>query len=104
MIRKAGIMFVHRDCYEEYQRRHAEIWPEMAAELKAHGAHHYSIFLDKETGKLFTYVEIDDEAKWNSMAQTDICQKWWAYMKPLMETNPDNSPVEIGLDEVFYLA
>ncbi|MCM3728765.1 L-rhamnose mutarotase [Neobacillus cucumis] len=103
MIRKASIMFVNRDSYDEYKRRHDEIWPEMAAELKAHGAHNYSIFLDKETGRLFAYVEIEDEEKWEYMSQTAICKKWWAYMEPLMETNADNSPVSINLEEVFYL-
>ncbi|TWE09090.1 L-rhamnose mutarotase [Neobacillus bataviensis] len=103
MIRKASIMFVNRDSYDEYKRRHDEIWPEMAAELKAHGAHNYSIFLDKETGRLFAYVEIEDEEKWEYMSQTAICKKWWAYMEPLMDTNADNSPVSINLEEVFYL-
>jgi L-rhamnose mutarotase len=75
----------------------------MADELKAHGAYNYSIFLDKETGRLFAYVEIEDEAKWDQMSETEICKKWWAYMEPLMDTNPDNSPIAINLDEVFHL-
>lgn len=103
MIRKASIMFVNKDSYEEYKRRHDEIWPEIVAELKAHGAHNYSIFLDKETGRLFAYLEIEDEKLWEQMAETEICQKWWKYMKPIMKTNPDNSPVSINLDEVFHL-
>ncbi|MGW6108612.1 L-rhamnose mutarotase, partial [Bacillus subtilis] len=40
MKRKASIMFVHQDKYEEYNQRHDDIWPEMAEALKAHGAHH----------------------------------------------------------------
>lgn len=104
MIRKASIMFVYKDQYEEYQRRHDELWPEMEKELKEHGAHNYSIFLDEESGQLFAYLEIEDEERWNQMASTDICQKWWTYMEPLMETNPDNSPVSKELKSVFYLA
>lgn len=104
MLRKASIMTVYKDKYEEYKRRHDQIWPEMAKELKAHGARNYSIFLDRGTGKLFAYVEIADEKLWAEMAQTAICRKWWDYMAPLMETNPDNSPVGIDLDEVFHLA
>ncbi|WP_046174277.1 L-rhamnose mutarotase [Domibacillus indicus] len=104
MIRKASVMTVYKDQYEEYKKRHDELWPEMAAELKAHGAHNYSIFLEEETGKLFAYVEVESEEKWAGMAETEICQKWWAYMEPLMETNPDNSPVSRELKDVFYLA
>ncbi|MCV9885407.1 L-rhamnose mutarotase [Metabacillus halosaccharovorans] len=104
MIRKASIMYVYKDKYEEYQRCHDELWPEMEKELKEHGAHNYSIFLDEESGQLFAYLEIEDEERWNQMASTDICQKWWTYMEPLMETNPDNSPVSKELKSVFYLA
>ena len=104
MIRVATKMKVYPDCYEAYIRRHDKLWPEMKAVLKSHGVHHYSIFLDEETGTLFAYVEIESEAKWAQVAQTEVCQKWWAYMKDLMETNPDNSPKSQGLKEVFYLA
>jgi L-rhamnose mutarotase len=30
-------------------------------------------------------------------------QKWWAFMGDIMESNADNSPVSIPLEEVFYL-
>jgi L-rhamnose mutarotase len=30
-------------------------------------------------------------------------KKWWAYMKNIMESNPDNSPVSVPLEEVFYM-
>jgi L-rhamnose mutarotase len=30
-------------------------------------------------------------------------KKWWAYMKDIMDTNADNSPVAVGLEEVFHL-
>lgn len=104
MIRKASVMTVYKDQYEEYKKRHDELWPEMAVELKTHGASNYSIFLEEATGKLFAYVEIESEDKWAQMASTDICQKWWAFMEPLMETNPDRSPVSTELKDVFYLA
>ncbi len=104
MIRKAFVMSVHPDKHEEYRRRHNPIWPELAAELKAHGAHNYSIFLHPATNQLFGTVEIEDEARWAGMAQTAICRKWWASMRELMPSNPDNSPVSEDLREVFHLA
>ncbi len=103
MIRKASVMKVFEGCHDEYKKRHDELWPEMEVELKNHGAHHYSIFLDSKTNNLFAYVEIESEEKWNAMAQTDICRKWWAYMKDIMEANEDNSPVATELKQVFYL-
>jgi L-rhamnose mutarotase len=103
MLRKAFVMHLRAGCEEEYRRRHNPIWPEMAAALKARGAKNYSIFLHRETNQLFGYVEIDDETQWSSMAQTDVCRRWWAYMAPLMATNPDHSPVTQDLAEVFHL-
>jgi len=103
MIRKASIMKVYLNCFDEYKKRHDELWPEMAAVLKEHGGHNYSIFLDEATGTLFAYVEIESEERWDAVAQTEICQKWWSYMKDIMEVNSDNSPVSTPLKDVFYL-
>ncbi len=103
MLRKAFVMSVFPDCHDEYQRRHNPIWPELAEVLKAHGAHHYSIFLDEKRHLLFGYVEIESQTQWDAVAQTDVCQRWWKHMTDVMPANPDNSPVSDELKPVFYL-
>jgi L-rhamnose mutarotase len=103
MIRKAFLMRLKPGQQAEYERRHNPIWPELQAVLKAHGVSNYSIFLDAPTGKLFAYAEIESEERWQAIAQTEVCQRWWAYMKDLMETKADNSPQAIELNEVFHL-
>jgi L-rhamnose mutarotase len=103
MIRKAFVMSVNPDAHGEYERRHRPIWPELQAVLAAHGVHNYSIFLDAGTHTLFGYVEIEDEARWNAIASTPECRKWWAYMRDVMPSNPDNSPVSRELREVFHM-
>lgn len=103
MIRKASIMQVHPDKHAEYKKRHDEIFPELVKELKAHGDHNYSIFLDSKRNLLFAYVEIESEERWDAVAKTAACQKWWAFMKDIMPSNPDNSPISESLAEVFYL-
>jgi len=103
MIRKAFVMSVTAGQEAEYERRHRPIWPELERTLKAHGVHNYSIFLHPETRQLFGYVEIEDEARWNAIAQTPICRQWWAYMKEIMPSNPDHSPVSRELREVFHI-
>ncbi|OTQ71677.1 MULTISPECIES: L-rhamnose mutarotase [unclassified Gilliamella] len=104
MIRKASIMQVHPDKHAEYKKRHDEIFPDLMKELKAHGAHNYSIFLDCKRNLLFAYVEIESEERWDAVAKTAACQKWWAFMKDIMPSNSDNSPISEPLTEVFYLA
>ncbi|MBN1515116.1 L-rhamnose mutarotase [Candidatus Sumerlaeota bacterium] len=103
MIRKAFKMQVFPEFHAEYEKRHNPIWPELEQTLKDHGAHNYSIFLDTETNALFAYVEIEDEERWNSIASTDVCQRWWKHMGDVMPSNPDNSPVSSDLKEVFHI-
>nr|WP_313956681.1 L-rhamnose mutarotase [Vibrio jasicida] len=104
MIRKAFVMQLNEDCKAEYKKRHDEIWPELVDVLKSHGGHNYSIFLHEGTNQLFGYVEIENEDRWQQVAETKACQKWWSFMQDIMATNSDNSPQSIQLDSVFYLA
>ena len=103
MIRKAFLMSVNPDAHAEYEKRHRPIWDDLTAILKRHGVANYSIFLDEETSHLFGYAEIESEEEWNAIAQTDECRRWWTYMRDIMPTNDDNSPVSHGLREVFHL-
>lgn len=104
LIRKAFVLEVNAGCEDEYERRHRPIWAELEGVLKAHGAHRYSIFLHPGTRQLFGYVEVEDEAKWNAIASTEVCQRWWKHMADIMPCNSDNSPVAVELREVFHLA
>jgi len=88
---------------EEYRKRHNEIWPELVKLLKDAGIGNYSIFLDEETNTLFAYQEQSGENSSQDLGTTEIVKKWWKYMADLMETNPDNSPVTVPLEQVFYM-
>ena len=103
MIRKAFRMAVHPDRHEEYERRHNPIWPELEETLVAHGVRSYSIYLDPATSELFAYAEIESEERWQAIAATPVCRRWWAHMRDLMPSNPDQSPVARDLREVFHI-
>lgn len=103
MIRKAFLMRVNSDAHHEYERRHRPIWAELETVLKNHGAANYSIFLEPETNQLFGYVEISSEELWSQIAGTEECKRWWAFMKDVMPTNHDDSPISTELKEVFHL-
>ena len=103
MIRKAFVMSVDAGQEAEYEHRHRPIWPELEETMKAHGVHNYSIFLLPDTRQLFAYAEIEDESRWDAIADTEICKKWWAHMGDVMPSNPDNSPVAENLREVFHI-
>lgn len=103
MIRKGFKMKIYEGQAAEYEKRHNELWPEMKDMIHEYGGKNYSIFLDKDTNILYGYLEVEDEAKWDESANTEICRKWWDFMADIMETNPDNSPVSIDLHPVFHL-
>lgn len=88
---------------QEYERRHREIWPELVALLKGTGIKDYSIYLDEETSTLFAVQTISGEGSSQSLGNTAVVQKWWAYMADIMETHPDNEPISVKLREVFTL-
>lgn len=88
---------------EEYKKRHDEIWPELEKLIRDTGVSDYSIFLDEETNILFAVQKQSGDSSSQDLGTNPLVQKWWAYMADIMETNPDNSPVTIPLEEVFYM-
>ena len=103
MIRKAFVMSVNEGCEAEYIHRHQPIWPDLEAALLEHGVKTYSIFYHAQTRQLFAYVEFESEAQWAAIARTEVCRRWWAHMRELMPSNPDNSPVALEIPEIFHI-
>jgi len=103
MKREAFKMYLKPGFEAEYEKRHNAIWPELQALLKEAGVSDYSIFWDKETNVLFAFQLVSGDGGSQDLGSNPIVQKWWAYMADIMETNPDNSPVSIPLQEVFYM-
>ena len=103
MKREAFKMFLKPGKEKEYQKRHNEIWPELKELLKQEGVAKYSIFWDKETNVLYAYQWNSGDGSSQDMGRNIIVQRWWKYMADIMETNPDNSPISIPLEEVFYM-
>jgi L-rhamnose mutarotase len=103
VIRKAFRMAVHKGHEAEYERRHRPIWEELERTLLRHGVKSYSIYLDQTTNDLFGYVEVDDDAQWAAIANTDVCRRWWRHMRELMPANADDSPISRELREVFHV-
>jgi L-rhamnose mutarotase len=103
MTRNAFVMKLKPGFEAEYKKRHDELWPELAKELKAAGISDYSIFFDERTLQLFAVQKLADGHTAAQLPQTAIVKKWWAYMADIMETNPDHSPIALPLKEVFHL-
>jgi L-rhamnose mutarotase len=86
----------------EYKRRHDLIWPDLVDELAKAGVRDYSIFLDEETLTLFAFQKLTDMNTADDLRNSPVVKKWWAYMKDIMDSYPDNSPIAKPLKEVFH--
>ena len=87
----------------EYRKRHDEIPPEVSQALKDAGASDYSIWLDAEACHLFGILTLADDHGMDALPQTEVVQRWWAFMADIMATDADNVPVQIPLTRVFHL-
>ena len=103
MTRHAFKMKLKPGNVAEYKKRHDEIWPDLAEELRAAGVSDYSIFLDEDTLTLFAVQKLSDNNTAAALPKSPIVRKWWDYMAPLMEVLPDNEPASKPLKEVFHL-
>ena len=104
MTRTAFTMQLTKGFEAEYKRRHDEIWPELSALLGEDGVREYYIYLDDASGTLFAFMKKEESRLAAPLRQHPVMRKWWDYMKDIMETNADGSPVTIPLVEVFDLS
>ena len=103
-MRRAAFTMKLKPGFEaEYRRRHDEVWPNLVKELEAAGVSDYSIYLDPSTQTLFAFQKVKDHDTSALLPSRPIVKKWWKYMADIMETNPDNSPVQVALTEVFHM-
>ena len=88
---------------DEYRRRHADVPPDLLADLKAAGARNYSIFLRGED--LFAYLEVDDFERFTTMmSASEANARWQPEMADLIDPLTDPATgFHRRLDEVFHL-
>jgi L-rhamnose mutarotase len=99
--RRGFVLHVRADRIDDYVAAHAEVWPELLAELRAAGIRNYSIFRDG--ARVFGYFEADDLAGAERfLAERPVCARWQAAMAELLEERvPDGGPKP--LPEIFRL-
>jgi L-rhamnose mutarotase len=98
-MRQAWVMTLKPGNAAEYKQRHDAIWPELLALMQRDGVRNYSIY--RYGLKLFAYLERDTPPD-PGAAIDPIVWRWWQSMAPLMETNPDSSPLMEAVEEMFH--
>lgn len=88
---------------QEYEKRHDEIFPELAQALKDAGISDYTIWHDPESNHLFGILTRTDDHTMDALPDTEIMKRWWAHMADVMETDENNVPTAVPLKRVFLL-
>jgi L-rhamnose mutarotase len=103
MERVAFAMRLKPGAFAEYRRRHAAVWPEMLAELRAAGVRTYSIFVRGDD--LFGYLEVEDFAHFRQhLNGSEVNARWQAEMAALVDPLVDpGTGFHRRLEEVFHL-
>jgi len=100
-MRQAWVMKLKPGNEAIYKKKHDALWPEMQEMMKRDGIRNYSIY--RHGLLLFAYLERDTPATDGGKPGPDsIVWKWWKWMEPHMETNPDTSPVIEPVEEMFF--
>jgi len=105
MRRLGQIIKLKPEAIAEYERLHANVWPEVLATIHACNIHNYSIF--RNGTWLFAYFEYsgdDFAADMQKMAADPRTREWWRYTDPLQEALVERAPGEwwATMKEVFH--
>lgn len=84
-----------------YDRAHAEVWPELIAEMRAAGVETFAIYRDGR--EVFAFQQRNTPFRGADTEPTHTMKRWWRMMEPLMMSDKDGRPVRDMLSEVFVL-
>jgi L-rhamnose mutarotase len=84
---------VRPDRIDDYERLHAQVWPEVLDQIRRSNIRNYSIFRDGTSlFAYFEYVGDDYAADMAAMATDPATQGWWALTDAMQEPRPDREP------------
>jgi L-rhamnose mutarotase len=106
MTRYASVIGIKPENRAEYERLHADVWPDVLAKIYECNIRNYSIYRYGEL--LFAYFEYigpDFDADMAKMAADPMTQKWWDVCKPLQTPVADRAEGEwwATIPEVFHV-
>jgi L-rhamnose mutarotase len=88
---------------EEYERRHAEVWPELVEALRAAGFSNYSLF--RRGREVIAYCECEPTAA-EALARleaTEVNARWAQYIRALMTRSVDEYGRFFTVNEIWHL-
>jgi L-rhamnose mutarotase len=106
MTRYASVIGMKPENRAEYERLHADVWPDILAKIYECNIRNYSIYRYGELlFSYFEYIGSDFDADMALMAADPMTQKWWDVCKPLQTPVTDRADGEwwAAIPEVFHV-
>jgi L-rhamnose mutarotase len=103
--RFGSVIRVRQECFDEYRRHHAAVWPAVLATITRCHIRNYTIF--HRDGVLFGYFEYwgeDFDADMRLMAEDPDTRRWWSIMEPMQDPYPERPEGAwwAPMEEVFH--
>ncbi len=105
MKRVGQVIGIRPEHIAEYERIHAEVWPEVLDNIHRHNITNYSIF--RHGNLLFAYYEYvgnDYETDMANLGNDAKNQEWWTVTEPMQQPLDDRASGEWWktIPEVFH--
>ena len=86
----------------EFEKRHAEVWPEGEMMIHEHGGSNCSVFLDERQGVLLGVITVEDEKRWAKIRDNVLLKEWFEHIATMMKMTRESRPHAVPLRTVFY--
>jgi L-rhamnose mutarotase len=85
-------------CAQEYQKRHDELWPEMADAMRRAGV---SMAIYRYENLLFIFATATDKHSWDELNHDPVTPRWDKYMRDVLEDGDQEKSFVKNLEPMF---
>ena len=107
MQRMGMVIGIAPEHIAEYKRLHAEVWPEVLAQIARSNIRNYTIFLREPENLMFSTFEYhgtDFAADMQQMSEHEPTRRWWEICGPMQRPLDSRAKGEwwAAMEEVFH--
>ena len=102
-MRTCFVLKIRPDRVEEYEARHARVWPELLEAMRAAGVRNYSLF--RRGLDVIGYAECDPDGPtaFRRVGETAVDQRWSAWMADVIEAETDPAGNLLYAREIWHM-
>lgn len=98
-MKSVGLLLKLRPgCYDEYKKRHDELWPEMEAAMASFGI---NTVIYRHEDLLFVHEQAPSDEAFRKMGEHPVTPRWNRFMAEVLQTDDRGEIIFIGLPLAF---